>query len=73
VIISDQTPWLGLPSCKVGWDLPLNDPDGFSQVVEEVAGWGQDRFDEWALSAWEYARQFIKNPELQNQYLKLFA
>ncbi|HVU57435.1 MAG TPA: glycosyltransferase family 4 protein [Puia sp.] len=73
VLISDQTPWLGLSARKVGWDLPLSDPGAFARVVEEVAGWDQDRFDEWARSAWEYARQFIKNPELQTQYLKLFA
>ena len=72
VLISDQTPWLGLAARKAGWDLPLSDPDGFARVVEEVAGWDQARSDEWAAGAWEYARQFIENPELQRQYLKLF-
>lgn len=72
VLISDQTPWLGLAVRKAGWDLPLNDPDAFARVVEEVAGWDQARWDEWAAAAWEYAHQFIENPELQRQYLKLF-
>lgn len=73
VLISDQTPWLGLSAKKAGWDLPLNDPAAFARVVEEVAGWDQARFDEWARSSWEYARQFIENPDLQRQYLQLFA
>jgi glycosyltransferase involved in cell wall biosynthesis len=73
VLISDQTPWLGLTARKSGWDLPLNDRDGFARIVEETAGWDQDRFDEWARSAWEFARHFIENPELQHQYSQLFA
>jgi glycosyltransferase involved in cell wall biosynthesis len=73
VLISDQTPWLGLTAQKVGWDLPLSDPDGFTRMVEETAGWDQSSFDERARSAWEYARHFIENPERQCQYLQLFA
>ena len=73
VLISDQTPWLGLTAKKAGWDLPLNDAGGFTRVVEETAAWGQAQFDEWARSAWEYAHRFIENPELQRQYIQLFA
>jgi glycosyltransferase involved in cell wall biosynthesis len=73
VLISDQTPWLRLAERKAGWDLPIDDPGGFSRIVEETAGWDQARFDEWAASAWEYARRFIENPELQRQYIQLFA
>jgi glycosyltransferase involved in cell wall biosynthesis len=73
VLISDQTPWLGLPAHKAGWDLSLNEPDAFSRVLEEAAQWDQQRFDEQARGAWNYAGNFIKNPDLQNQYLQLFA
>ncbi|HMH23203.1 MAG TPA: glycosyltransferase family 4 protein [Puia sp.] len=73
VLISDQTPWLGLPDDRAGWDLPLQDPGAYARVVEEVAGWDQDRFDDWARCAWEYARRFIENPELHRQYLNLFV
>ena len=73
VLISDQTPWLGLTAQKAGWDLPLNDPSAFTRIVDETAGWDQASFDQWARSAWEYARRFIENPELQRQYIQLFA
>lgn len=73
VLISDQTPWLGLAQQHTGWDLPLADPAAFTRALEEAAGWDQRQFDEWAQSAWQYARTFIQNPELQGQYLKLFA
>src|SRR6185437_12200293 len=73
VLISDQTPWLGLAGQKAGWDLPLADPDAFTRVIEDVAQQDQEVFDYWAQSAWTYAHKFIKNPELHGQYLKLFA
>ena len=73
VLISDQTPWLGLPDHKAGWDLPLSDTDAFSHALETAAGWDQPAFDEWARGAWQHAHHFIKNPELHAQYLKLFA
>jgi glycosyltransferase involved in cell wall biosynthesis len=72
VLISDQTPWLGLPAHRAGWDLPLADPAAFTRVIGEAAGWDQEQFDQWAQGAWQYARNFIQNPELQGQYLKLF-
>jgi glycosyltransferase involved in cell wall biosynthesis len=73
VLISDQTPWLGLAPRKAGWDLPLADPGGFARVVEETAAWDQGLWEQWARSAWQYARHFIENPELQRQYIQLFA
>jgi glycosyltransferase involved in cell wall biosynthesis len=73
VLISDQTPWLGLTAKKTGWDLPLQDPSAFANAIEEVSQWDQSRFDDWAYAAWLYAHNFIKNPDLQSQYLKLFA
>jgi glycosyltransferase involved in cell wall biosynthesis len=72
-LISDQTPWLGLTAKQAGWDLPLGDATGFARVVEETASWDQQHFDEWARSAWEYAHRFIQNPDLQRQYIQLFA
>jgi glycosyltransferase involved in cell wall biosynthesis len=73
VLISDQTPWLGLAAKHAGWDLPLANPAAFTRALEEAAAWDQPQFDQWAQAAWKYARNFIQNPELQGQYLKLFA
>ena len=73
VLISDQTPWLQLEDKKAGWDLPLSQPDQFVERIEEAASWDQQAFDVWAHSAWQYAHDFISNPELHSQYLQLFS
>jgi glycosyltransferase involved in cell wall biosynthesis len=72
VLISDQTPWLKLSERQMGWDLPLNDPAGFTRAIEEAANWDQLRFDQLAIRAWRFASEFIHNPDLQRQYHKLF-
>jgi glycosyltransferase involved in cell wall biosynthesis len=73
VLISDQTPWLGLTARRVGWDLPIDDPCRFTAVLEGVAAWDQSLFDEWARSAWDYARAYLENPGLKQSYFELFA
>jgi glycosyltransferase involved in cell wall biosynthesis len=73
VLISDQTPWLQLSRKKIGWDVPLIDSGKFSQVIEEMAGWDQNLFNEWSLAAWHFGRLFIENPTLKKQYVNLFS
>lgn len=73
VLISDQTPWLQLASEKAGWDVPLQESEKFTRIIDEMASWEQARFDEWAQGAWRYAKVFIENPTLKKQYLNLFA
>lgn len=36
VLLSDQTPWRNLTSYKVGWDLPLNKPQNFSDIINQL-------------------------------------
>lgn len=73
VLISDQTPWLQLAHKKAGWDVSLNEPEKFAQIIDEMAAWPQSLFDEWALGAWHFARLFIENPALKKQYFNLFS
>lgn len=37
VLISNQTPWKGLESHGLGWDLPLDRPESFSEVIDQFA------------------------------------
>ena len=73
VLISDQTPWLGLQEKRTGWSLPLKDAGEFTRAIGEAAAWDQAEFDLQSQAAWTYAYHFITNPELQGQYLRLFA
>ena len=73
VLIRDQTPWQNLQEINVGWDLPLNRPEYFIAAIEEAAAWNQADFLHSAQSSWQYAKRFIDNPDLKQQYLELFS
>ena len=72
VLISNQTPWLHLHEKNAGWDVDLNKPELFTQVINEVANYNQKQFDEVAIGAWQYAQKFIDHAKNNNQYSKLF-
>lgn len=72
VLISNQTPWLHLHEKNAGWDVDLNRPELFTQVINEVANYNQKQFDEVAIGAWQYAQKFIDHAKNNNQYSKLF-
>ncbi|HTL10081.1 MAG TPA: glycosyltransferase, partial [Chitinophagaceae bacterium] len=73
VLISNQTPWLGLEQQHAGWDLPLQKPQAFVAAIEKAAAWDQAIFDEWCRGAYQYAKAFIDNPDLKKDYHRLFS
>jgi glycosyltransferase involved in cell wall biosynthesis len=72
VLISNQTPWLELQNEKAGWDLPLQDMNRFTEVIDMLAGCEQEEYDEYARGAWKYAANYISNKVSREQYCKLF-
>ncbi|MBC7830110.1 MAG: glycosyltransferase, partial [Chitinophagaceae bacterium] len=73
VLISDQTPWRNLKKYRAGWDLPLNEPAGFTQTIEECAAMNAEQFNEWCRGAWQFCNNYIETSDIRQQYLKLFS
>jgi glycosyltransferase involved in cell wall biosynthesis len=73
VLISDQTPWRNLKRYKAGWDLSLNDPAKFIEVIEECASMNEEQFNEWCEGAWQFCNSYIEASDTRQQYLKLFS
>lgn len=72
VLISDQTPWLHLTANKAGWDLPLTEPDEFRKIIELAVAMDQQVYNEWSLSSWKFARNYVKQSNLITTYKNLF-
>jgi len=72
VLISDQTPWRNLEKQKAGWDLPLNQPNGFKASLETALNWEQKEFDQWVSGSLTLAKRFIEQSDMRLNYLKLF-
>jgi hypothetical protein len=61
-LISDQTPWRNLAAEKVGWDIPLSDPEGFGAALKEIVFMSEADFRERSQLAQEYGKRFSENP-----------
>ena len=72
VIISDQTPWKHLNEKNVGWDIPLDEFNKFSQTIDLCAKMNQTKYSEMSEAAFEFAKKYIENPEILEQNRHLF-
>lgn len=72
VIISDRTPWRGLATAGIGWDLPLEGGEAFSRVLVECIAMGRARHQKMKTAARDFYQRRQDNPELIQQSRELF-
>jgi glycosyltransferase involved in cell wall biosynthesis len=73
VLISDQTPWRDLNPARAGWDVPLSDPEGFERAIREAISWGQEEYDRWSQSAFDFANKYMDKSNAVEKYRQLFS
>ncbi|MEI6501492.1 MAG: glycosyltransferase, partial [Armatimonadota bacterium] len=71
VLISDRTPWRGLQAKGVGWDLPLEDPDGFTRVLQECVDMADARWQALSRAARALGEEAARDPEASEQNRRL--
>jgi glycosyltransferase involved in cell wall biosynthesis len=72
VIISDQTPWKNLEAQKVGFDIPLDEPNRFVKAIEFFAKCNETEWKEWSINSRQYAKEFYVNQNFEEAYKRLF-
>ncbi len=71
VIISNQTPWKGLISKEIGWDIPIEEA-GFIQTLDEAISIDPIDYAKMAQNAYNYFKENIYTEELIASNKKLF-
>ncbi len=71
-IISDRTPWIGLEPLKAGFDLPLEEPERFTEVIERAVSMDADEFNKWSEGTCTFVSNFINDPTLLQKSIELF-
>lgn len=72
VLISDRTPWRDLQGKKAGWDLPLEQPCAFLEVLERLLEMNYDEYVHFSNGARSLALEVINNTEAIQQNRSLF-
>ncbi len=73
VLISDLTPWKDLEKLQIGWDISLKNEAKWVETLDKMGDFTQEEYDMWAKTAYNYAAQYLQNPELRKQVRTLFA
>ena len=73
IMISDRTPWRDLEQLGVGWDLPLEDPDAFSAVIESCSAEPPEERDRRAERAAAWAASMAPGADDLERQAALFG
>lgn len=72
VLISDRTPWRDLARRHVGWDVSLDHPDNFREVLEKCIRMDETEMAKWRTGAQAHIRALIEDGEATRQSRFLF-
>jgi len=72
VLISDQTPWRQLAAAQAGWDLPLERPEAFRDVLERCIAMCPASFVGLSEHAAAYARRHADDGSVVEASRRLF-
>jgi len=72
VLISDQTPWQNLEKKGVGWDLPLNCPEKFQEVLQKCIDMNEQEYNILSKRAHKFGVKIIEDKTALNLNRELF-
>ena len=70
-IISDQTPWLDLKKKQAGWDIPLDNKNGYKKAIETLYHMG-DEYTELSKNTMSYIEKRLNIEKIKKGYIDLF-
>jgi glycosyltransferase involved in cell wall biosynthesis len=73
VLISDQTPWRELSAAQAGWDLPLEQPEQFTAVIDRTVAMDAAEFTRWSDGARRFGERFAADPAVLEANRQLFS
>ena len=72
VLLSDNTPWRNLENERLGWDINLNRPDLFINVIHQVASYTSAYRNEIRKLIKEAAQKRLSHPDILEANKNLF-
>ncbi|MBK7382044.1 MAG: glycosyltransferase family 4 protein [Flavobacteriales bacterium] len=73
LLISDRTPWKGLEQRQAGWDLPLEEPERFAQVLNALVEFSQPQLDVLVHGACMFGRTVTMNRSTVEASMGMFG
>lgn len=72
VLIADTTPWRNLQELGIGWDLPLNTPEEYSVIIEQLALTAPDEYLQMRKKVLAWAQSKFSQKEAVESNVSMF-
>jgi glycosyltransferase involved in cell wall biosynthesis len=72
VLISDQTPWVGLEAKRLGWDIPLGDETRWRTALQNCVDMDQHTYTALSQACRQFVSGWANSPHLDRENIGLF-
>jgi glycosyltransferase involved in cell wall biosynthesis len=72
VLIANTTPWRNLEKRGIGWDLALDDEQGFVDCIHHASQLSGGALKIWRERVYRFAREYATNPDIAASNRNLF-
>lgn len=69
LIISDRTPWLDLEQKQIGWDIALENPGRWQEILNCCVNMDEISYSKLSQNSRSFALQWLRNPEVEEDTL----
>ena len=77
VLIANTTPWRNLEEGGIGWDLALDDEQGFVDRIHRASQLSDEALKVWRERVYSFAREYAANPDIvasnRNLFMDIFV
>lgn len=71
VITSDRTPWRKLEAKKIGWDIPLENPQKWIDIINECIRLDDKSYSNLSGNARTFAAEWLNDPKIEESTLRV--
>ena len=69
LIISNRTPWVNLEQEQIGWDLPLEKPEIWKDIINYCLDLNNETYSELSRNARSFAVEWLSDPKVEESTL----
>ncbi len=71
LIISDRTPWLNLPEKGIGWDLSLEKPSDWNEIINQCIAMDKSEYEKTSSKARGFAVDWLADEKVEKDTVKV--
>ena len=71
LVISDRTPWLNLEEKEIGWDLPLEKPERWTECINYCISLDDVSYSKLSSNARNFAVRWLNNSDIECDTLRV--